>query len=52
MRRRNMQKPNLEARENENLLELLAELGLEMKPLNYLTKQNLSKPVKPLDTNT
>ncbi len=46
-----MRKPDLTARENEHLEELLAELALEMKPVNYLTKQNLSKPVKRLDRN-
>lgn len=41
-----MRKPNLKEREYE----LFNELGLEMKGLNYLTKQNLSKDVKSLDT--
>ena len=40
-----MRKPNLIKREQD----IFAELGLEMKGLNYLTKQNLSKPVKRLD---
>ena len=43
-----MRKPNLTEREYD----IFAELGLETKGLNYLTKQNLSKPVKPLDVNT
>ena len=44
-----MRKPNLAARENEHLIDILMELGLEMKGLNNLTKQNLSNAVKPLD---
>ena len=47
-----MRKPDLTARENENLIELLMELGLEMKGSNKLTKQNLSKPVKRLNENS
>ena len=43
-----MIKPNLSKREQD----IFDELGLETKGLNYLTKQNLSKPVKPLDVNT
>ena len=42
--------PKLECRENEHLADILMELGLGMRGLNYLTKQNLSKDVKPLDT--
>lgn len=38
-----MRRPNLEARENEHLIEILMELGLEMKGLNQLTKQNITK---------
>ena len=41
-----MRKPNLSQREYD----IFNELGLERKGLNYLTKQNLSKDVKPLDT--
>lgn len=41
-----MQKPNLAQREYD----IFSELGLERKGLNYLTKQNLSKDVKSLDT--
>ena len=41
--------PDLTCRENEHLIEILMELGLEMKGSNYLTKQNLSKDVKSLD---
>jgi len=44
-----MRIPELKARENEHLIDILMELGLEMKGLNYLTKQNLSKGVKTLD---
>jgi len=40
-----MRKPNLAQREYD----IFNELGLETKGLNYLTKQNLSKPVKRLD---
>ena len=40
-----MRKPNLAQREYD----IFNELGLETKGLNYLTKQNLSKPVKSLD---
>ena len=43
-----MIKPNLSKREQD----IFDELGLETKGLNYLTKKNLSKPVKPLDVNT
>jgi len=43
-----MRKPNLAKREQD----IFDELGLERKGLNYLTKQNLSKDVKPLDVNT
>ena len=43
-----MRKPNLAEREQD----IFDELGLEMKGLNYLTKQNLSKDVKSLDVNT
>ena len=46
-----MRKPNLTARENEHLEDILAELALEMKGSKELTKQNLSKPVKRLDRN-
>ena len=53
-----MRKPNLTARENENLYELLMELGLEMKGhannefgLKKSTKQNLSKDDKSLNGN-
>ena len=46
-----MRKPNLEARENEHLIKILMELGLEMKGLNNLTKQNSSNYVKTLDKN-
>ena len=54
-----MRKPlPLEARENEHLIDILMELGLEMKGhtsdefgLNNSTKQNLSKDVKRLDRN-
>jgi len=49
--------PDLKCRENTNLIDILMELGLEIKGFNtkevesiYLTKQNLSKDVKPLDT--
>ena len=42
--------PHLSCRENVNLIDILMELGLEIKGLNDLTKQNLSKDVKPLDT--
>ena len=42
--------PNLSCRENVHLIDILMELGLEIKGLNDLTKQNLSKDVKPLDT--
>lgn len=38
--------PKLNHREEINLRDML---GLEMKGLNYLTKQNLSKDVKSLD---
>jgi len=41
-----MRKPNLSQREYD----IFIELGLERKGLNYLTKQNLSKDVKSLDT--
>ena len=40
-----MRKPNLAKREQD----IFDELGLEIKGLNNLTKQNLSKPVKRLD---
>jgi hypothetical protein len=41
-----MRKPNLTQREYD----IFDELGLERKGLKDLTKQNLSKDVKPLDT--
>jgi hypothetical protein len=44
--------PDLQCRENEHLADILMELGLEMKGLNYLTKQNLSKDVKSLDVKS
>ena len=45
-----MRIPRLTSRESEHLNEIFMELGLEIKGLNDLTKQNLSKDVKPLDT--